>query len=222
MSNPINAVLFDLDGTLVDSLDDIHDSLNAELIHRGAPTLSLSEVRNMVGRGLFATARESLPEQFHKDLKRIHLSFRKRYEQNLLNKTLPYPGISKLLTELRKTNLFLGVLSNKDDAMTQEITKALFADINFDYIRGQLKNVPPKPDPTSILQICNFAKVQPEQVLYIGDTGVDMQTALNSGMTPIGVSWGYRTSEQLLEEGAAFIIEKPEQLLELECFQPMA
>lgn len=209
----IKAVVFDLDGTLVDTLEDLGNSLNEELTFRGLPNFSLQEYRLLVGNGTMNMVRKSLPESMHKHLEEIHTSFAARYRQNLLNTTKPYSGILDMLQGLKDKGMFLGILSNKEHDLTMQIVSSLFKEIEFDYISGARLGVPKKPDPACFVTMCQYTNLTPQEILYIGDTEVDMQMAINCDMYPIGVSWGFRDLEVLRAQGAKQIIYHPSELI---------
>jgi phosphoglycolate phosphatase len=196
------ACIFDLDGTLADTLQDLGNSLNLVLADRQFPTHPLSAIRQFIGHGIHALVVRSLPEECTLNPEEILNAFRKVYSNQLLNTTLPYPGIPSLLQELADRKTPLAVLSNKPDAMTRKIVASLFPQFPFVEVLGQREGVPSKPDPTSALQIASQLQVSPENCALIGDTPVDIETAISAGMIHVGVTWGFRSKEDLVQAGA--------------------
>lgn len=211
------AVIFDLDGTLINSLHDIADSMNRVLESKGFQTHHYDAYRYFVGRGLRVLVGRTLPEELRTEemITDLYSGLVKDYKENCLGKTVLYEGISELLDALNKKPLKLAILSNKADEITQKITNDLVPLWPFEIILGSKAEFPRKPDPTSALLISQQLGVSPNEILYVGDTGVDMTTAVAAGMYPVGVTWGFRTKEELLEHGAKAIIDKPLELLDL-------
>ncbi|MEL1241362.1 HAD family hydrolase [Flavobacterium flavipallidum] len=210
------AVLFDLDGTLVNSLIDIADSINKVLEERNFPTHSYEVVNNFIGSGLRNLVTKALPET-HKDEASIESTFQAMmttYRENCTNKTFAYDGIVELLDALKSKNIKLAILSNKADELTKKIGLTLFSDY-FDIVLGLKSEATKKPNPLAAIEISNEFGVSPEEFLYVGDSGIDMQTAKNANMHAVGVLWGYRPKEELVAEGAQSIISHPLELIEL-------
>lgn len=211
------AVIFDLDGTLVNSLEDIANSLNAVLEKHNFPTYDIHTYKQLVGKGLRNLVRDALPET-QRNEQLIAACFNEMYElyQNTCtNKTKPYTGISDLLHELVVNGIKIAVLSNKADELTKKIVLTLFPDIHFEFIVGMTDEVKRKPDPQGAVQISKGLEIQPDKILFVGDTGIDMQTASNSGMHAAGVLWGFRTKEELIQNGAKYTFEHPIELLKI-------
>ncbi|MBN2211521.1 MAG: HAD family hydrolase [Sedimentisphaerales bacterium] len=208
------AVIFDLDGTLVDTLQDLTRSVNYALDHYGLPDLSLDEVEKIVGNGAITMVTRALPPD-RVDLAEDVLYRQQAYYRNhYADSSQPYPGIIELLYNLREKQIKCAVLSNKPDVFTRTIINSMFTIGTFTVIRGHIDDTPLKPEPVSALKIASELNVAPADVLFVGDTAVDMQTACNAGMKPIGVTWGFRDSDELLNAGAAALIDRPSQLLE--------
>ena len=212
-----DAVCFDLDGTLLDTLDDIAYCTNKILSERGYPLYDVDAFRNFVGDGtemlmtrvLPAEDRnETLIEECRKDFETIYRNCWKR-------QTLPYKDIPELLDALTKLELKLTVLSNKPQEFTVLTVDDLLQDWTFDVILGQRDGVPKKPDPTAMVEICEQLTIPSEEFLYLGDTATDMKTAVAAGCYPVGVSWGFRTEKELRDNGAQAIIKKPLDALDL-------
>ena len=211
------AVIFDLDGTLINSLQDIADSMNRVLAAKGFPTHNYEDYRYFIGKGLRNLVGRTLSDKdrTEENIIGLYADLTEDYEKNCLQNTKLYQGIPDLLNGLQKHQLKLAVLSNKADSFTRKIADELLAFWPFDVILGSKENLPRKPDPTGALLVSKALNADPAETLYVGDTSVDMSTAIAAGMFPVGVSWGFRTKEELLENGAKIVIDKPEELLEL-------
>jgi phosphoglycolate phosphatase len=210
-----DATLWDLDGTLVDSLEDIAAAMNQVLQRLGLPPHDLESYREFVGEGVEVLADRALPES-HRDVetrRRAVTDWRKVYGNNLLNKTKPYAGIAGVLNLMHLRGLSLSVLSNKPDAPTRKIVSACFTDHAFLKVVGAKPDVPKKPDPAAALAIARELGVAPEKFIYFGDTAIDMKTAVSAGMFPVGVLWGFRGPEELLPAGARILVKSPADLL---------
>jgi phosphoglycolate phosphatase len=217
MNQIFKAVIFDLDGTLINSLQDIADSMNRVLAAKGFPTHNYDSYRFFVGRGLKALVRNTLPEDKKTDdvIIELYSNLLKDYGENCLEKTALYQGIPELLTALKERSLKIAILSNKSDDFTNKIANELMSEWALNMILGSKDGMPRKPDPAGALFVCEELGVSPNEVLYVGDTSVDMNTATAAGMFSVGVSWGFRTREELLKSGAKAIIDKPLELLNL-------
>ncbi len=210
----IQAVLFDLDGTLLNTLEDIADSMNRALSENGLPEHSLNAYRYFVGDGVKTLAKRAtgFKEELVPVVQKAYQSY---YAAGCRNKTRPYDGVAFMLAELKMRGFKLCVFSNKPHQDTLNVTAYYFPDMHFDLIRGQKENVPVKPDPTGALEIARELRIPPEDFLYVGDTGVDMACANAAGMIPVGALWGFRTKDELIEHHARHLIDKPEELLAL-------
>ncbi len=211
----VKAVIFDLDGTLADTLEDLTDAYNYGLKELGLAGHNKERYRMMIGTGSADLCRRALPPD-RTDLidKLLELGL-SRYSDHYLDKTTAYPGITELLDELNSSNIRLAVLSNKPDAFTNKIVAEMFGPERFEIIRGQLDGTPPKPDPAAVLGILEQMKLSPSDVLYVGDSAIDMATAAAAQLRSVGVSWGFRDRQELQTAGAAHIIDQPAQLLDL-------
>ncbi|MEM6993206.1 MAG: HAD-IA family hydrolase, partial [Myxococcota bacterium] len=183
------AVLFDLDGTLVDSLQDIAGALNDVLAAAGHPTHSVPAVASMVGDGAAALVQRAAPPEA--DLTGLLQALKLRYGAAMVATTRPFPGVLPLVAELGARNVPLAVLSNKPHAMTVAVVDALFAAGSFVTVLGQREGVPKKPDPTAALAIADALSVAPERCAMVGDTSVDVRTGRRAGMESIAVTWGF-------------------------------
>ncbi|NTW48441.1 MAG: HAD family hydrolase [Chlorobiales bacterium] len=209
------AAIFDLDGTLINSLEDIADSLNGVLRKNNFPTHLLDRYRYLVGYGVWQLVEYGLPEAHRQDetVEKCLGEYREAYRQNWKVKTQPYEGIPEMLQALAGTSVKMAVLSNKVDDMTKLCVEEFLPNGGFEVVMGQQGGIPKKPDPKSALMIADQLKCRPEEVAYFGDTSVDMQTASAAGMYAVGVLWGFRSREELLEYGAKRLCEKPLEIL---------
>ena len=211
------AVLFDLDGTLLDTLDDLADSMNSVLERFGYPTHEVAAYKYFVGKGFRNLVHNTFPEYARDDaaIERGISAMREEYAKRWDNKTKPYPGINSLLDALTQKGLKIAILSNKADDFTNRIVKKLLPDWHFELVYGERTGIPRKPDPSGALEIAQKLGVQPCECLYLGDTGVDMKTAVSAGMYPVGVLWGFRKAEELAADGARVLIADPAATLDL-------
>jgi len=211
------AAIFDLDGTLIDSLRDIGEAMNRTLEAMGYPAHAMEKYNYFVGDGVKQLVQRALPPD-HRDERTVAdflVAYRSDYGKNWRVHTRPYPGISELLRTLVARGIPLGVLSNKPDAVTCRCVESFFPDIPFIAVAGQKEDVPKKPDPTAALAIAAGMLLAPEQCVFVGDTATDMQTATAAGMFPAGVTWGFRPREELIDHGARLLADRPEALLGL-------
>ena len=197
---PFDACIFDLDGTLANTLASIAGFGNETLTAYGLPALPVERYKTLVGNGanvLMDRMLQAVGASFSPEKRReFRQEYDRRYESDPLKLVEPYPGIPALLQQLKEQGMKLGVLSNKPDNMARAIVQALFGALP-DQAHGQREGVPTKPDPTAVLAMAADLGVQPDRVLYVGDSGVDMATGKNAGMHPCGVLWGFREEEEL-------------------------
>jgi phosphoglycolate phosphatase len=214
---PFEAVVFDLDGTLVDSLRDLADSANAALARFGCPEHPLASYRHFVGEGARLLMERALPEGRRDDetIDALVEVMLEEYATRREATTVPYPGIPELLDALLERDLALAILSNKPHGPTLELARGLLGRWSFAAVYGSRPEVPRKPDPTTALAIAGELGVEARRCLYLGDTAIDMRTATAAGMYPVGVLWGFRGADELREGGARTLIAHPSQLLEL-------
>ena len=206
-------LIFDFDGTLVDSLPGIAATLNRTLDAHGLPGHSDARVRSFVGNGLRNLVTRAAPQGADPALIDSLLSlYRKDYDLTWQHGSAPYPGILAMLHELQKDGFVMAVLSNKVHDFTVSMVRGIFPSVRFDHILGQLDSMPAKPDPTGALRIANALETNPENCYIIGDSTMDFETAANAGMGFIGVSWGYHDRDRLTTAGATRIIDQPSEL----------
>lgn len=209
------AVIFDLDGTLLNTLGDLRAATNHALEVRGLAPRSMDEIRRFVGNGIRLLICRAMPEGTpDAEIDAALDDFKAYYAAHIHDRTVPYDGIPQLLTALRKRGVKVAVLSNKIDSASQELIGYFFPG-KTDVVFGEHVGVPRKPDPTSCRMVMQQLGVQPEQVLYVGDSGTDMQTAKNAGLYAVGVTWGFRSREVLTENGADVLVDHPEQILRI-------
>ncbi len=209
------ACIFDLDGTLADTLHSIAHFGNSTLEAFGYPPIDPIEYKQLVGNGADLLMRRMLARVGAKlseeELKRFRAEYDRRYAADPMALVGAYPGLPYLLPRLRESGIKLGVLSNKPDDMTRAIVAELYPGI-FHVVHGQREGIPTKPDPAAVLALADELGAAPGETLYIGDSGVDMDTAKNAGMDSCGVLWGFRTEEELLEHRAMYLAGDPAEL----------
>ncbi len=208
----IRGVLFDLDGTLTYTLQDIADAMNRSLRLHGLPEWTLDDYRYLVGDGARILAQRAV-----RDRQELALSVQKEYQAYYETHTQvtsrPYDGVPEMLHALEERGYKLAVFSNKPDADTKNVVRHYFPDIKWTVVRGQVEGVPVKPDPAGALATAQGMGLSPDEILYLGDTATDMHCAVNAGMYPVGALWGFRTKEELQESGAAVILSHPLDIL---------
>lgn len=209
------AYIFDLDGTLIDSLADIAESINRMLDRRGYPRCDVEVFKQMVGDGMEKLVERALPlEARNADtITACVEEYRAHYDILWNHATQPYPGIVEMLATLKARGVKLGVISNKAHRFTVPMTEHFFGKDVFDHILGQRAEVPRKPDAAGAIEMAQVLGVPLSECAYIGDSGIDMAFARNSGMTAIGVRWGFRSEAELLAHGAHRLIDTPSELL---------
>jgi phosphoglycolate phosphatase len=213
--NQLKAVIFDLDGTLIDSIEDLADSMNTVLRSLGHQIHAVESYRYMVGDGVRNLVERALPETAQDDV-HVELSldkFKEEYRVRWTAKTHPYDGIPDLLDELEARKIRMNILSNKIDHFTKLTVSRFFPRNTFDYVMGALPTTPKKPDPFGALLIAQKLGIPAHQFIFLGDTNTDMRTAVSAGMFPVGALWGFRPEEELRESGASEVIAHPTDLL---------
>lgn len=210
------AIIFDLDGTLIDSLEDIAVCMNQVLEELKLPSHKIEDYRYFVGGGISILVDNALDKQTSKEIKeKVTNRFKVVYDQKLHEKTKPYDGIYELLDELQKLDFKIGILSNKPHEFTIEYAKNLFSKYNMKEVHGQKAHIAKKPDPIAAIQIAQSFDVPCEEIYFVGDTMVDMQTAVNAKMIGIGVLWGFRDEDELMGNGATFVVKHPLDILNI-------
>ena len=209
-------VIFDLDGTLLDTIADLAESANYALKQLGYPTHDIETIRTFVGNGINKLLERALPshEQTEENVIRMRSHFVPYYDVHNADLSNPYPGIVSLLEDLQAKGILIAVASNKYQEATVKLVKQYFPNIDFVEILGQREGINVKPDPTIVFDILQKADVSKEDILYVGDSGVDMQTAINAGVDAIGVTWGFRPRAELENFQPMGLIDKAEELLE--------
>jgi len=209
------AIIFDLDGTLLDTLEDLADATNIVLKRFGFPTHPVNAYRQFVGSGARELIRRALPAENRDEptITKCHQAFLETYSCNWDTKTRPYPGIPELLDQLAKKKIKTAILSNKPHEMAVKTVRTLLKAWHFEIILGQRKGFPRKPDPMGALEIARQLEIPVSEFLFVGDSGVDMETAVHAGMFAVGVSWGFRTENELLQAGAKMIVTAPYAIL---------
>ena len=208
-------VIFDLDGTLLDTIADLAESANYALKQLDYPTHNVETIRTFVGNGINKLLERALPsyEQTEENVIRMRSHFVPYYDVHNADLSSPYPGIVNLLEDLQAKGIQIAVASNKYQAATVKLVKQYFPNIDFVEILGQREGINVKPDPTIVFDILKKAKVSFEETLYVGDSGVDMQTAINAGIDAVGVTWGFRPRAELESFQPMGLIDKAEELL---------
>ena len=211
------AIIFDLDGTLLDTLEDLADSANEALQASGFDVHPTLAYNTFVGDGMHVLISRILPEDRRDEatLNQVLADYRLAYDRRWAAKTKPYPGVPELLRELNARGVPISVLSNKPQYFTELCVRHHLPDFTFRPLFGQRDHVVRKPDPAGAVEIARELGLETSDVLFVGDTRTDMETAVAAGMIPVGVSWGFRPVSELLEFGAVHIIHHPAELLNL-------
>lgn len=215
MSTPssLKAIIFDLDGTVLDTVADLAGAVNAALSKNGFPEKSHGEVMSFVGNGTLKLIERALPEE-HRDpqtAERVHSDFSEYYSLHFADKTKPYEGIPELLKKLKNAGYRLAVSSNKPDRFTKELIEMFFPQI-FDIVIGSSEVIPRKPDPTGEYSILAKFGISPFEAIHVGDSDTDVKTAHNAGVICLACAWGYRPKEVLMAADADFIVEKVSEM----------
>lgn len=208
------AVIFDLDGTLLNTLDDLADSTNYALSRFGYPTRTIDEVRQFVGNGVAKLIERAIPEgKNNPNFEKCLAIFKENYAQNMYNKTAPYNGIIEMLSNLKSKGIKIAVVSNKFDLAVKELCKKYFEGfIDFAAGENEAQGIRKKPAPDTVISVLNKFNFASEDAVYVGDSDVDIMTAKNSKMPCISVTWGFRDEKFLLENGATILINAPSEI----------
>ncbi len=211
------AVIFDLDGTLLDTLEDLGNAGNRVLTARGFPTHEIDAYRYFIGDGATTLITRALPEDKRSDeiISTCLEEYRRDYSRNWNVNTKPYDGVVEMLDALVVHGFKLAILSNKPHEFTKLCVSGLLSKWTFDAVLGQQEPIPRKPDPAGALKIAEKLKIPPSGFLYLGDTAIDMKTAIAAGMFPVGVLWGFRPAEELQQSGAKVLIKRPMDIMKL-------
>jgi len=211
------AVVFDLDGTLVDSAADLGNAVNRVLSSHGYPIHEIPRYQDFIGSGAEIMVKRALPEDSRgEETVKICLEqFLKDYHENFDVDTVLYEGIPELLDHLSEKSIILTLLTNKPEGITLKLSESLLSKWDFQVIMGSREGLPKKPDPTGAVLLLEKIETPGSQTVYFGDSGIDMKTAVSADMVPVGVLWGFRGKEELQNDGAKYIIEKPLDILEI-------
>jgi len=204
-----------MDGTLLDTIEDIADSMNAALEGLGFPIHPLEQYRDLVGDGIEVLAMRALPEEYRteKNTSAAVKAMRDEYSARWSIKTRPFPGIPELLDGLMEMGVRLSILSNKLDDFAKTMARSLLANWRFIEVRGLVAGIPRKPDPAGAYLCAERMGVDPMHCIFVGDSAIDMDTANRSGMAPFGALWGYQDKKRLVDHGARVLLEDPRDLL---------
>lgn len=211
----IEGIIFDLDGTLVHTIEDIGDAANVMLKRHGFPEHSTSDYLKWIGRGAAKFVENALvPDITTEQLQGYITEFKELYGRNLHHKSRVYDGIPQMLDELTDRGVKLSILSNKPHRLTERVTEYYLSDWDFNPVFGQREHVPRKPDPAAALEIAGIMNIVVDRILFVGDSLGDLNTARAAGMVPVGVTWGYGRLESAAQNGQSFI-QHPQELLAL-------
>ena len=207
--------IFDLDGTILNTLEDLCSSVNYALCEKNFPERTLLEIKSFVGNGIMKLIKRSAPASLsEEEIQEIHKIFRAYYSEHCKDKTAPYDNIVEVIQELRNAGMKTAVISNKIDSAVKTLCQEYFPNL-FDVVTGEIQGRSRKPAPDAVHAVLQTLHCTPEQAIYIGDSEVDIQTAKNSGLSCISVAWGFRSKEFLKQNGAETIISEPFALLNL-------
>ncbi|MCI8422225.1 MAG: HAD family hydrolase [Lawsonibacter sp.] len=209
-------VIFDLDGTLLNTIDDLADAGNWVCRNHGWPTHTAEEYKRFVGNGMARLAERFAPADWHtpERVQAILDEFMPYYDAHKEDKTAPYSGVAQALARVKAAGVSIAVLSNKADQMARPVVEHYYPGM-FPLVQGALPGFPTKPDPTLLRRLMERMGASPADTLFVGDSNVDIRTARNGGLPSCGVLWGFRTRAELEAEGADFLVETPEELAEL-------
>lgn len=212
----IAGIIFDLDGTLVDTIEDIGDAANEMLAHYGLPPHDTTRYVQWIGSGAVKFVERALNQyQVPDDLQTCVAVFREIYGRNLHNKSRLYDGYPAVLDELARKGIRLSILSNKPDYLTRQVAEHFLSGWPFHPVFGQREEVPRKPDPAAAIEIAELLNLEADRILFVGDSDNDFLTALAAGMVPVGVTWGYGKREDERLNGQVTWVDHPRQLLSL-------
>lgn len=213
----VKAVIFDLDGTLLDTLEDLANACNYALKSCGFKVHEVKDYTRFVGNGRYKLIERIVPDKYKEDkevIDKVLGLFDEYYEKHMVDMTKPYDGIIKMIEELKAKNIKIAVVSNKPHEFAVEVVRRYFGD-TFEITYGQRPNHPTKPDPKTVYEVIELLNVEKNECIYVGDSDVDVNTAKNAGVKSVGVSWGFRGEGELREAGAEYIIKNPIEIIEL-------
>ncbi len=209
------AIIFDLDGTLINSLEDLADSANEALSLHGFGTHTIAAYKKLIGNGVRQLIKSATPSDTPDNIiDKVLADYRTIYNRNYINKTKPYDNIQELLGILNQLNIKMAVCSNKPHEPTKKIVQEVLGQEYFEVIFGEREGIPRKPDPAALLEAAGIMGVSPSKVIYLGDSGGDMVSARNAGMFAAGALWGFREREELVEAGARVLFAEPLELVD--------
>jgi phosphoglycolate phosphatase len=210
------AIIFDLDGTLLNTLDDLGNAFNRVLERNDLPTHAIDKYRYFIGEGAAVLTERALPEELRNEslIKKYLNEFLADYSDNYFIDTKPYDGIHDLLETLDKREIKTAVFSNKPQDATDRCIEKFFHAHKFQAVLGMNNTIPRKPNTAGALKISELFRIHPSEFIFLGDTAIDMTTALNAGMMPVGAAWGFRSERELIDSGAQKVIKRPSELLE--------
>ncbi|MBA7637923.1 Phosphoglycolate phosphatase [subsurface metagenome] len=210
----IKAIIFDLDGTLIDSIPDIADAANQLLVNHNFPVHDPSCYAEWIGNGALKLIRRAVPgnanEAFLRELLDEYLGIHIR---NCTNKTRLYEGIDQLLSDLNEQNISISILTNKPHSLTLKVFDHYLSQWKFDFVLGQMPGYPKKPDPARAIEIAEKLNCKPREMLFIGDSDTDIKTGITAGMIPVGVTWGYDTEFSIVDAGAKYLMNDVKELM---------
>ena len=210
----IKGMIFDLDGTLLDTIEDLRDSVNLAMDRFGYARYTSADIKQKIGDGMKVLIQRCLDEEASEALvEEVIQVFLQDYNRRQFDKTAPYDGILDMLRTLNAKGIQVGVISNKQNANTQSIVAHYFKEIAFTFVSGEIQGIDRKPDPTLTLRCVDAMKLASNEVLYVGDTKVDMLTGHNAGLKTVGVTWGFRDRQELIDHSADFLVDHPGELL---------
>ncbi|MDO8685468.1 MAG: HAD family hydrolase [Clostridiales bacterium] len=217
MANNYKAILFDLDGTLLDTLEDLTDSMNSALKAAGLPQHNPERYKYFIGAGVRNLVCDALPPEMRtpENIEKFRLAMRAEYKNRWNKKSRPFPGVEEMLDKLAASGLRFAVLSNKVDDLTKMVISSLLPKWIFEVVFGERLGVPIKPNPAAAFEIVKIMNLKPGDFLYLGDGEADMKTARAAGIFACGVLWGYRTADELKAAGAQVLVSTPAEVLSL-------
>ena len=210
----IKAVIFDLDGTLLDTLEDLANACNYALKSCGFKIHHVKDYTRFVGNGRYKLIERIVPSKDKEVINKVLRLFDEYYGQHMVDMTKPYDGIIEMINKLKEKSVKIAVVSNKPHEFAEDVVRRYFGDA-FEITYGQRPNHPTKPDPKTVYEVIESLNVKKEECIYVGDSDVDVNTAKNAGVKSVGVSWGFRGEGELREAGADYIIKNPIELIKL-------